>query len=548
VLAVFYAGYRNLHILPFVTYPLALSTLLTFAASLLCYARLNAVSISFAAILYGLSIDSGIHYYTRLLQELRAHDLREAVRRTLANLGGANVVASTTTAAAFVVIGFSELEGISQLGFLTAIGMLINIVQFFVLYPALTFFMPRRSLVQAQLDTPRLGRLAGASVSRAPVVVVSALLIGLALLVPAVHVGFDVDLTHLRPSNSPAFQVQEEIAARFAAEPTEGAVLVQAATLEEALQGSEAVTARLAAYRDDGLVHTSRSITALLPSARTQRERLALFNRLPRQQVLQDLHTALERHGFVVRQFDDFFTEFGRAHDTIVQLGDPALQPFASVIARHIRQRGGQSIVATYIEPAPGVRLRRIAERLHDDLGNVSLIVAGRASLEEELGHQLRRELIAFCLASFVLNVLLVLGNFPHLGTACAIVAPEALVVVCVLGLMQLAGVGIGPANLIIIPLILGIGVDNCVYVAARYQHGEPLDAAVRHGGRALAVSALTTMMGFGVLGLSQYPALSRMGLLAAASLSLCLLATLTVLPALLRLLAPLPRAGQPLA
>ncbi len=545
VLAVFYAGYRNFRILPFVTYPLALTTFVTFAASLLCYAQLNAVSISFAAILYGLSIDSGIYYYTRVLQELREHDLREAVTRTLVNLGGANVVASTTTAAAFVVIGFSELEGVSQLGFLTAIGMLINIVQFFVLYPALTFFMPRTSLRQAPLDTPRLGRLAGASVSRAAVVAVSALLIGLALLFPALRVDFDVDLTNLRPANSPAFQVQQEIAAHFGAQPTTGAVLVRAATLEEALQGSEAVAGRLAAYADDGLVRTSRGITALLPSGRTQRERLALFNQLPRQQVLQDLRVALERHGFVARQFDDFFAEFGRVHETIVQPGDAALQPFASVIARHVRQRDTESIVATYVEPAPGVSLNRIAERLHADLGGVQLIVASRALLEEELGRQLRRELIAFCLASFVLNVLLVLWNFPQLSTACTIVAPEALVIVCILGLMRLAGLGIDPVNLIVIPLILGIGVDNCVYVAARYRRGEPLDAAVRHGGRALSLSALATMTGFGFLGLSHYPALSRMGLLAATSLFLCLVATVTVLPALLRLLARLPNVGQ---
>ena len=120
VLAIFYLGYRNLRILPFVTYPLVLSTLITFAVSLVCYDQLNAVSLSFAAILYGLSIDSGIQYYTRLLQELEHADLRGAVMRTLAGLGRANVVASATTAAAFFVIGFSQLAGVSQLGFLTA--------------------------------------------------------------------------------------------------------------------------------------------------------------------------------------------------------------------------------------------------------------------------------------------------------------------------------------------------------------------------------------------------------------------------------------------
>src|SRR5262249_8887445 len=64
VLAVFYFSYRNLRILPFVTYPLVVTTLVTFALSLVLFDQLNAVSISFAAILYGLAIDSAIYFYT----------------------------------------------------------------------------------------------------------------------------------------------------------------------------------------------------------------------------------------------------------------------------------------------------------------------------------------------------------------------------------------------------------------------------------------------------------------------------------------------------
>ena len=68
---------------------------------------------------------------------------------------------------------------------------------------------------------------------------------------------------------------------------------------------------------------------------------------------------------------------------------------------------------------------------------------------------------------------------------------------------------------------------------------GESPEAAVRHGGRALVISALTTMAGFGFLGLSHYPALARMGLFTAVSLFLCLAASVSVLPALLCVLAP---------
>ena len=541
VLCVFFLGYRSLRILPFVTYPLLVSTLLTFAASLLCYAQLNAVSISFAAILYGLSIDSGIHYYTRLLQELRTHDLRAAVARTLTALGGANVVASGTTAAAFLVIGFSQLVGVSQLGFLTAVGMLINIVEFFVLYPALSFWMPRVSMVEARLETPRLGWLAAACARHARAVLATVALAMTGCAWVAWGVGFDVDLTHLRPRDTRASQVQDAITARFGTMATAGAVLAQARDVEAALTVSEDVAARLEVYRADGLVHSVQSIAALVPSLRVQRERLARFNALPRAAVAGELHTALERHGFVPGQFAAFFDDFVRPHDALVRVGDPVLAPFAPVLGRHIRQRDGLVIVATYVEPAPGVSLGAIEARLRRDLPEASFIVAGRSLLQEELGRLLHRELIGFCLASFLLNLVLVLLNFPRLGVATAILIPESLVIVCCLAVMRVSGVGIDPVNIIVMPLILGIGVDNCVYVAARYQQGATADAALRFGGKALSIAALTTIVGFGFLGMSHYPALAGMGLFTAVSLGLCLVASGTLLPALLALLGAPP-------
>ena len=539
VLAIFYLGYRNLRILPFVTYPLVLSTLITFAASLVCYAQLNAVSISFAAILYGLSIDSGIQYYTRLLQELEGTDLRTAVARTVAGLGWANVIASATTAAAFFVIGFSQLAGVSQLGFLTAIGMVVTVAEFLLIYPALSFLVPRTSLTHGQLDVPRLGRLANWTATHGRGVGLVVALLGVALVPPAIRVGFDTDLTRLRPAHTEAARVQDEIAARFESAATSGAVLVRGAALEAALQESERIAARLGVYRADGLVRGTRSVTALLPSERTQRERLALFNALPREAAIHDLRQALEKYGFVASRFDTFFAAFAPPRDSVVRWGDPALRPFEGLLGRFVRQHPDGATVATYVEPAANVSLAAIADRLHREIPGAFFIVASRSLLQEELGRLLRRELVGFCVASFILNLILVLWNFPRFGLACAILIPEVLVIAGFLALLELTGVGIDPVTLIVVPLILGIGVDNCVYVAERYQQGETPGEAVQHGGRALVISALTTMAGFGFLGLSHYPALAHMGLFTAVSLFFCLAASVSVLPALLAVLAP---------
>ena len=144
MLAIFYLGYGNLRLLPYVTYPLIVITLITFGLSLLIYDQLNAVSLSFAAILYG-TVDrlrgsiSTAAWSTN--GSATAATWRGAITATLAGLGRANVAASATTAAGFAVIGFSVLSAVSQLGVLTAIGMAVTTLEFFTLYPALGFLL-----------------------------------------------------------------------------------------------------------------------------------------------------------------------------------------------------------------------------------------------------------------------------------------------------------------------------------------------------------------------------------------------------------------------
>ena len=543
VLAVFYLGYRNLSILPFVTYPLLLTTLLTFALSLVLFAQLNAVSISFAAILYGLSIDSGIYFYTRLMQERRRQDLRSAITATLAGLGRANLAASTTTAVAFVVIGFSCLGAVSQLGFLTALGMLLTTVEFFVLFPALGFLVTTSADVSG-FATNRLARLAARAAGRAPWVTLIAGVAGVALLFAARQVPLDVTLTHLGPRHSQARRVQHEIQRRFAAPAPNAAVLVRRGDLQRALEDSEAIAARLEASRNEGLLRAVQSVQTFLPSASVQRARLELYDQLPRTAAIDLLQQALARHGFVAARFNEFFANFRQPREQVVTIDDPALAPLRPLLDHYVRIRADEAIVATYLDPAPGISLHAIADRLHRERPDIACAVAARGLLEEELGNVLRRELVVFFALGLLGNLLLLLISFGSLATALAILLPVVLVVVALFAAMWLTGIAIDPINLIVTPLIFGIGVDYGVYIVARAREQGNVPAAIRSAGRAVVVTALTTVTGFGFLGLSQFSPLAIMGRLAAAGLFLCLALSVTLLPALLALV-PAPAARR---
>lgn len=537
VLTVFYIGYRNLRILPFVTYPLVLTTLVTFALSLLLFDELNAVSISFAAILYGLSIDSAIYFYSRFLQEHRRQDVRAAVTATLSGLGLANVVATTTTAAAFFVIGFSCLAAVRQLGFLTALGMLVTTVQFFTLYPALAFLLARPQHGVDVLETRRLARVAGAVAAGAHPATLVAALLAVALLAAARQVTLDVHLMHLRPRDSVARRVQDEISARFGVGESDVAVLIRRDNLEGALEDTEDLARRLSAYQSEGLLQTVQTVQAVLPSARTQLARLALYNGLPRAAAVEELRAALPRHGFVPERFAPFLMQFGQPRHDIVRIDAPILAPLRFLLTHHVRIRPGEAIVAGYIRPAVGVRVQTVAERLQHDATGLRPIVAARPLLEDELGAVLRGELGRFFVLGLAGNFLLLLISFGSTGLAIVILAPVVLVVIAVFAGMWATGTALDPVNLIVTPLIFGIGVDYGVYIVARARERGSVPEAVCYAGRAVVVTALTTIAGFGFLGLSRYPALATMGLLAGFGLLLCLALSILLLPALLQLL-----------
>jgi predicted RND superfamily exporter protein len=537
VLAVFYLGYGNLRILPFVTYPLIITTLITFALSLLIFDQLNAISLSFAAILYGLSIDSGIHFYNRLLNERLRHggDTPAAVTATLAGLGRANLAASATTAAAFAVIGLSTLTAVRQLGVLTTVGMVLTIVEFFTLYPALGFLLGSgQNLKLRGAEAVHLARWAEQAQRRGRTVRVALLAAAAVSIAGALQLRLDAGLDQLRPAESPALRLQDEVASRFGRQERSGAVLVRGADVEQALVQSERVAALLRDYRSRGLVGSVQSVDAVLPSERAQRHRLARYNELPRTAAVEHLRTSLQRQGFKPERFDAFLTAFAAPRDAIVRLGDPALAPLDFVVGHHVRVRDNEVIVATYLDPADGVEWPALTTRLHHDLADIPVAVAARSLLEHELRRVLRSELSLFLVFAFLGNFLVLIAIVRDLRISLAVLAPVALVVLALFAGMWLAGVPVDPVNLIVPPLIVGIGVDNGVYLAAVARQLGGVGAAMRSIGRAITMTSLTTIAGFGFLAFSAYPPLTIMGRLMAIGLSLCLACTIFVLPALL--------------
>jgi hypothetical protein len=121
-------------------------------------------------------------------------------------------------------------------------------------------------------------------------------------------------------------------------------------------------------------------------------------------------------------------------------------------------------------------------------------------------------------------------------------IVPLSVGALWTLGLMALLQAPVNVANLLLLPLVMGIGIDNGIYIVHRFWMGrgtaEPLVPLARSMGRAVPLSSMTIVVGFGNLMISSHRGIHRLGLLVALEVGKALLAALTVFPILLAVLA----------
>jgi preprotein translocase subunit SecF len=133
--------------------------------------------------------------------------------------------------------------------------------------------------------------------------------------------------------------------------------------------------------------------------------------------------------------------------------------------------------------------------------------------------------------------VILVFIHFRKLSCVVLSLIPVGLGGLWMLGVMGLAGMPFNPANIMTLPLIVGIGVTNGIHILNRFAEEQHPSILARSTGKAVLVSGLTTIAGFGSLILAKHQGIESLGWIMAVGVATCMFVGLTFLPAILNLL-----------
>ena len=547
---------------------LLLGLLLTTAFATLTVNPLDLISVAFAVLFVGIAVDFAIQFSVRLRDaQIEQADLGAALALTARRAGIQILLAALATAAGFLAFVPTDFSGVADLGLIAGAGMLIAFGCTLVFLPAaLVLFRPRAAARDA--GVPWAAGLDRAVVRRRWPILLSAA--GLAAFGAASipRLVFDSDPLHLKDQSTEAVRTLADLAANPLTNPYTIDVLAPDVAAADAIAArvrglplvSQAVTLSSFVPADQAeklaLVADAAGILGPTLVARTPAAPVSLADlRLATRSLLAQLVRVLPRlpaeHPLAAIAAD--LRGLEAAPDDILLAANTALTRFlpqqvarlrlalsavpvtpASIppdIARDWRTADGRVRVQIAARPEAGsaAGLRRFVEQVSavvpDAGGPAVTVIATAETILSAFEHAAAGALLAITviLAAAlrrVLDVLLVLA--PLLLSS----------LLTVLGVAWLP-LPLNFANIIALPLLLGVGVSFNIYFVMNWRAGLRSHLASPTA-RAVVFSALTTATAFGSLALSGHPGTASMGRLLLLSLGCTLVASLLFVPALL--------------
>ena len=554
VLLLFALFFRSLRILPWVLLPLALAGVWTAIAATLLFGRISGVSLAFATILVAIGIDLPIQLYSRLREELKraaenGKPASDAVRHTTVSMSGAAIVATLGPAAVFLACGLSDFGGLNQLGLLAGVGLILNCAAMLTVFPALLLTLPTKIWHSPDTVT-KTQRSIVASIGTAltkrprPVLVLSAVLLVVSLpLVSKVRVAHDllsIDLGEMPPART-----QTELSRRFGEHQRFLVALTESSDPDEALYRAEQWQKEAARLVQSKALIGFEAIGTLAPSQKTQKERRQKLASLDLPAGSQRLQKALEGAGFDSTAFADFLKLLGQDPMRIppIKLSDLAESELGFLVRSHVAEVPGpqpRRMVALYLFAPADERITDTVARLQQIAdGPIGGNITGMPLLEAQLRRLLERDLLHITLASLGLVTLLLAVYYRKLRPVLAVLLPLSLAWTLFGASLVLLGISIHLYNLLAVPLVIGYGIDDHIFLVHRYQTSRDMRLSLLTAGRAVVLTTFSTVAGFMALLIAHFPGLRQFGLSGALAVLLCLVAALMVLPALLALLWP---------
>ncbi len=588
VLLVFLIAFRSFRVSMFLVIPLGVGLIWSAGLTAVLYGHLTMITSYFAAVLFGIGVAFTIHIVARFHEALTMGMKKgEAVEAALTLAGPGVVAGGGTTALAFLAIAFSEFKGFSELGVIAGLGVILILITNLTLLPAaLTLWHPGISVVRKQVKAGAFWVDIARSRILVPLLAAGAMIAGV-ILVP--HLKFDYAVESLLPAEAESVKGMRIIEDRTDFSMNYSIALTD--TLEESEQLRKRFLNLSTVVRAESLsmfvpIDQDKRIAVIKEAGKTVLEPIgraaaALSSRLdtlgkvtPKSLALsfETLADTLEDMAFDAKRagrteagpLTELVSKVRSAREAMLKSNDDArAQALEKVIfeglskglnilqkamvdtgfgpddlpeaVRRRYQSKDKKHYAVIVFPKGDIGERDFFEKHVAELLSVSKEITGHPVTHLEFTHMVLKGFKDAVLLSAIAVLLLILLDLRSPKGLALALLPVLMGLGWTVVVMAATEFKFNYANLMALPILIGTGVDYGVHLAHRAKQEGSIYKAARTTGRAIALSGLTTLIGFGSLLLGNHWGVRSLGIVLVIGIFSSLVAALVVIPGLVR-------------
>jgi len=561
----------------------------TLAFTTFAVGHLNILTITFVPMLIGLAIDFGVHLITRYEEELRhGRTSLQALNKAMMFTGQGICVGALTTAGAFLAMALTHFKGIQEMGIICGGGLLVCLIPMMTMLPALLLRGRQNALDSELHEDETRARIENVWLKRPAIVMGITAALCLIALLGARRLYFDYNLIQMQSPTLPSVVFEKKLVSSksllFAAVVADS--LTNAVALQQRIEKLPTVSETEPPFYKDFLDSDQPQKLASIDQIKKQIAGID-FKPPDRQPVDIDaltltLYGLYGYLGNALREVGTndpaLFQQLSDLRDAITNLRKAALAGGPAAVAVHgaklaVYQQAlfndlrdtfqllqeqdtsrpvqvddlppalhhrfvgvhGKFLIQVY--PKEDVWQRAPQERFISELRTIDPNVTGTPVQLYEYETLLRNSYIKAAWYSLAAIALMVLFHFRSLSAVVLSLIPVAIGTLWLAGIMGFAGIPVNLANIMTLPLVIGIGVTNGIHILNRYAEEGTPDILSRSTGKAVLVSGLTAIAGFGSLILAKHQGIYSLGCMMATGIATCMIAALTFLPALLTLI-----------
>ena len=559
LLVILGVGIRSWRVIAVIFSLLLMGVILTTGFATIAVGSYNVLSLIFVVMFFGLGVDFAVHFTLRVREATAEIDINEACLVAVKDIGPALVLCMLTSMIAFLSFSPTAYRGLAELGFISAGGMFIACSLTLTLLPALfsEFGAPEQETAQL--------RAIEFNLNPSYVLVVAT---GLALIAFsfAREVRFDYSVLAMRDASTEAMatlldlqddKITTDYSISVLADDAE-----QAHDLKRRLQKLDVVgdvtlpddfiPSDQAAKQEklQALYELYETIEEILPSESTEGlldafeylDESVTYIREEDKPLLGYLNNGLKRYvddeemlGRLDQQLFNGVNSELVSLRTLLKAQPFALDDVPDDLKRRMITSQGKHLMT--VQPVNPLITRQATEEFINEVSRIAPNISGRSVVEWGVGNVVVGAFRFAGTVSLLCILALLILYFRNLILPIFVLVPIFLSILFTFAICQITGITLNMANILVVPLIIGLGVGTGIHVVHRYtQTGGVESVYTSSTARAVLISALTTVGAFFSLSFSPHKGAASVGLLLTIAISLLIVFTFLVLPALLRI------------